>query len=384
MDKVELKREGFMFNFSKTRRFLLTYLSLVLPIASTPMGSALAQERVGAVYVNTNQATGNMIAAYARATNGALTLLGDFSTGGNGAGSGIDPLASQGALALTSDGVFLFAVNAGSNTIAAMRVTKTGLQFLGKIVSGGTKPTSLTIHKNLLYVLNAGGTPNITGYTIQTNGSLTFVSHSQQSLPGGTAALPTQISFSPDGSFLVVPERGDNNFDVFPVQSTGVTSSPVVSSSIGKAPFGFGFTLNGTMVVSEAGVSGTVSSYIIAPSGNLIPVSRSIPDTQSTPCWVAIPDPGNVAFVVNNGSASISSLDIASDGTLTLANGIAGSTGSSSSPIDEALSAYNQFLYVIDPPNGSISAFSVGSDGSLTSIPGVTGLPPSSQGIVAQ
>jgi len=76
--------------------------------------SVLTAQTTGGVYVNGNSAP-NKVWSYARAADGTLTLAGSFGTGGTGAG--ITHLDSQGSVALSQDGKFLFAVNAISNDI---------------------------------------------------------------------------------------------------------------------------------------------------------------------------------------------------------------------------------------------------------------------------
>ena len=370
------------------RRRLLGCGILSFGLAFAASSGALAQERPGAVYVMTNQATGNAITAFARAANGALTPHGTFSTGGLGFGSGTDPLGSQGALALSAEGHFLYAVNAGSNDISVMAATRRGLTLVGKVAAGGTEPVSLALHKNLLYVLNAGGTPNISGFTIRRDGMLVGLQGSQQPLTGGTSAAPAAIAFSPDGNFLVVSEKGTNLIDTYAVLGTGLPSAPLSNSSQGVTPFGLAFALSGTLVTSEAdgGVAGagSASSYTLSPTGSLVVSSGSVADTQTAPCWIVITDDGRLAFASNTASATISSYTLAANGDLALAKAIAGNTPAGGAPIDMALSSYDRFLYVINSAQGSVSAFAVGADGSLASLPGVTGLPLSAQGIVAQ
>ena len=63
-----------------------------------------------AVYVQTNDAAGNEVLAFARRSDGGLTPLGRFATGGRGTGQ--PHLASQSSLALTDDGRHLLVVNA--------------------------------------------------------------------------------------------------------------------------------------------------------------------------------------------------------------------------------------------------------------------------------
>src|SRR2546422_9908879 len=142
---------------------------------------AAAADAPGAVFALTNQVAGNSVATFARAADGRLTWAGSVATGGTGPGSG---LGSQGALALSDDGRWLFAVNAGSNDISAFRVGPAGLSLTSLAGSGGTRPISLTVHGSLLYVLNAGGDGNISGFTVGADGALAAISGSSRKLSG--------------------------------------------------------------------------------------------------------------------------------------------------------------------------------------------------------
>ncbi len=116
-----------------------------------------------AVYTLTNQVAGNAVAVFNRAADGTLSAAGTVATGGTGTGAG---LGSQGAVALSDDGRWLFAVNAGSNDVSVLRVRRSGLSLASRTPSSGTLPISLTVRENVLYVLNAGGAGNITGFTV--------------------------------------------------------------------------------------------------------------------------------------------------------------------------------------------------------------------------
>src|SRR5437660_7834359 len=142
---------------------------------------AVAADAPGAVFALTNQVAGNSVAIYVRAADGTLTWAGSVATGGTGAGSG---LGSQGALALSDDGRWLFAVNAGSNDISAFRVSPRGLTLTSRVASGGVRPISLTAHGDVLYVLNAGGDGNISGFTVGGGGALTAIAGSTRPRSG--------------------------------------------------------------------------------------------------------------------------------------------------------------------------------------------------------
>lgn len=350
--------------------------------------SGLATGHTGNVYVPTNQPTGNSVMVFHRDAAGILTFVGSVASGGVGAGTGADPLGSQGAAVLSADNRLLFAVNAGSNSISVFAISGDQLTLLGTVPSGGTLPVSLTVRDNLLYVLNAGGTPNISGFTIQpATNQLAPLPGSTQNLPGGAAAGPAQVGFSPDGSVLIVTEKGNNQIDTFVVDENGLAHPGISFPSSGTTPFGFAFSQDNVLVVSDAGSgAGTaaVSSYNIDPNGDVIVVTPALGDTQSAACWLVVPQNGRFAYTANAGSGTISSYAVAEGGNLSLFNVAAASTGAGSTPTDTALSNNSQFLYVRNGGNGTISGFQVEPDGSLTSVTTATGLPAGAQGIAAR
>jgi 6-phosphogluconolactonase (cycloisomerase 2 family) len=130
-----------------------------------------------------------------------------------------DPLASQGALIISHGNRFLLAVNAGSNEISVLKIRKNELEIVDVVSSGGIRPISLTLHDDLLYVLNEGGTPNITGFDFDEDGTLTPLAGSTRPLIDGGAADPAQIGFSHDGDLLVVTDKSGNRLNT----SNGMT-----------------------------------------------------------------------------------------------------------------------------------------------------------------
>jgi 6-phosphogluconolactonase len=349
--------------------------------------------RAGGVYVLTNQVV-NEVAAFRRTAKGMLTFAGMFPTGGagdpvpQGTDPATDPLASQGALIKSNGNRFLFAVNAGSNQISVLKIKKNELAMVDLVDSGGIRPISLAFHDGLLYVLNEGGTPNITGFTVAGNGTLTPLAGSTQPLIGGAAADPAQISFSSDGSLLVVTEKAGNRIDTYMIDDDGLPSAPIDNASNGMTPFGFAFNNSDTLIVSEA-FGGTpnasaASSYSAPDSGVLSVVSGSVPNSQTASCWVVIPNNGKFAFVSNTGSGTISSYRIGEDGTLTLLESVAADTGMGSSPIDMTLSNNSRILFVHAAGSQSVVAFKVKPNGSLTMVDTAGGLPLGAQGIAAK
>src|SRR5262249_14604894 len=172
---------------------------------------------------------------------------------------------------------------------------------------------------------------------------------------------------------------------------------PTISQSPGPALptfFGFAFDMRGHLLVTEgfgsatsipAGAQGALSSFTIASSGQLMPISSHVGDGGTAACWIALePITGRFAYVANNLSASISSYTVGTTGTVTLLNGIAAS-GAGPNDVAVAVEGRTSFLYVVDAATGTLGAFRINGDGSLTAITGGAGLPVgrSAQGLAA-
>jgi 6-phosphogluconolactonase len=362
---------------------LAAALSIALP-AST--GSATAADgAVRAVYTLSNAASGNAVLVFDRSNDGTLSPAGAFATGGLGTGSG---LGSQGAIVLSENGRWLYAVNAGSNEISTFVVREHRLLLASKVKSRGVAPVSLTVARNLLYVLNAGDethAANIVGFRLGVHGSVSALAGSRRSLSGPSVG-PAQIQFNPDGRLLVVTEKETNLIDTYVVGRNGLASGPNVEPSAGATPFGFDFDRRGHLIVSDAfgGARGAsaLSSYSLSRDGALTTITPLARDGQTAACWVVTTKNGRYAYTTNTGSANVSSYVVGHDGSLSLLAAVAGTTGAG--PIDAALSGNSGFLYTVNSEAQTISAFAVQEDGALTPMPGVGGLPAGAAGLAAQ
>jgi 6-phosphogluconolactonase (cycloisomerase 2 family) len=361
----------------------LLMAAALLPLLMFTTQTAQAQGRTGDVYVLTNQAAGNSVKVFHRDASGRLTFVNTVASGGNGAGTGPDPLESQYPVVLSQDNRLLFAVNAGSDSISVFAVYGDRLSLLQTIGSGGTLPTSLTVLDGLLYVLNAG-TPNISGFIIDpATNHLVPLPGSTQGLPGGAAAAPAQVSFRPQGGVLVVPEKGTHMIDTFTLDDQGVaqpgTSFPAYSTGI--TPFGFDFAHRNVAIISDAAASSGLSSYRVEEDGSLEVISPFVEDGQTAACWVVVTKDGKFAYTSNSASNTISSYSVSPDGSLALLEVVA---GSGPVPVDMALSNNSKFLYARNAGDGTITGFRVKADGSLMPVNTVGGLPSGAAGIIAR
>ena len=335
----------------------------------------------GAVFAMSNATADNQVVAYRRAADGRLTRAGTTSTRGRGIGTDLD---TTGALRLSADRRFLYAANAGSNEVTVFSVNGTGLTFLQK-VPAGDQPNSLTLHGNLLYILNGSVAGNgIRGFRVAGDGRLAPLPNSFRAL-SSPIAVPGQVQFSPDGRALLVTQktsnvllRPQNAIDVFTVASGGLASAvPRRVASAGLRPFSLDFRGDGTLVVVEAANAApgktTSSSYRLRSGGGLSVISDAVGNGQTDGCWVVITRDGRYAYTSNFGSGTISSYRLGSSGELRLLEGRAASTGAGSQPVDLALSADGRFLYLLAAGLGGVAAFRIDEGGGLAPRGTVTG-----------
>src|SRR5207248_10974015 len=189
----------------------------------------------------------------------------------------------------------------------------------------------------------------------------------------GDGADGAQIALSPDGRTLVVTERGTNSISAYAIDERGYADGPATIPSAGQTPYGFDFTGEGALVVTEAfgGAIGkaAASSYSVAAPGTLKPVSGSVADTRSEVCWAAVTKDDRFVYVTNFGDGTISSYAIADDGGIELAEPVAASTRLGEAGIrDEALSSNGRFLYALDADAQKVHGWDVGADGRLAGV----------------
>jgi 6-phosphogluconolactonase (cycloisomerase 2 family) len=187
---------------------------------SAPSDSAMQADAgipTSVLYVETNDITpgANAILGFSRAADGSLTPLpgSPFPIGGTGVGNptqGLGPDDSDQEILASPDHTRLFAVNAGSNTIAVLDIHPDG--SLSPVAgspfpSGGISPVSVGLSGSFLYVVNqdedpaqdaSAGTPNYTAFTVGAAGRLTAIAGS--TVTAGKS--PSVALVSADGKLL--------------------------------------------------------------------------------------------------------------------------------------------------------------------------------------
>lgn len=381
------------------RKIRKTLLAAVLVLGA----SIAAYAGPGNLYVASNATSGNQIAVLKRDHDGHLTVSGTYATGGLGSGVGLvippDPLGSQNSLWLSKYHNWLYAVNAGSNQISVFKVQDDKLSLLEVVPSGGRFPVNFTTKGNLLYVLNAAGGGNVTGFRVGYDGKLKPIPGSTRLLHVNTPDVgsqpdvlrsPTQALFSPDGDWLVVTTK---NFDAvgtiqrFAVNDDGLLSeTPLVTPSQDRLTFGFLFDRRGHLLVTE-GVHGLVASYRLEENGALDPIGRSAPNGQLATCWIDATK--KFVYVSNTLRDNLTGYRLERDGQLNIldANGVSFSVGQGYGPIDLKVSPDERFLNLVNSGSGTVSTFRIDPlDGHLTQVSDIPVFPPLSgmQGLATE
>ena len=359
----------------------LCFLGLWVLAAPGAGASTSGPRVVGAVYTQTNSPSGNSVVVFNRFANGKLKKRQSVSTGGKGStqsvgcGPGCPILDSQTAVVVSKSGKFVFAVNAGSDTVTSFRKTPSGLKRVSQVSSGGKMPESLALHGNLLYVLNVAtengtSTGNIYGLRISSSGKLSPVGSSRplaNLAPPDHSADPRAMDFKPNGKVIVVTELAagfmgtgpPGRIDTFVVGSNGKAGPAVAHPTSDALPFGFAFDNRGHVVVSQirspaGNVDGSISTYKVTDSGGVTPIDTK-PSSGILPCWVAVSSDGRYAYLVNTGAghpAPVTRFRVGSTGALTPLSPPAASRSGEFARTDAAFSRGSTFLYVLAPKVG--------------------------------
>jgi 6-phosphogluconolactonase (cycloisomerase 2 family) len=252
---------------------------------------------------------------------------------------------------------------------------------LQTVPSGGVFPVSVTASHGLLYILNAGGSGNVTGYRINPIGLLTRLPGASRDLGLSNLArpqfltAPADIAINPDGRHVVVTTKANNQIDVLNIDH-GRLSAPVENTSASAVPFAVAFDPEDRLVVANAGNS-SVSSYLIRRDGTLQTVTSGVEDGQAALCWLV--GVGGTFFGGNAGSSSISAFAVDGRGHVSLTGSpdgvVARTGGGTGGTIDLAITTDRQLLYAENSFAGSVEGYRIKADHTLQLVSTATGLP---------
>jgi len=389
---------------------------------SAPAGAVDSENPIGAVYVASNEFSGNRILTFLVSPDGSLTPAGPgVSTGGLGSGPyslGFpvtdDPLASSNSLIVDQEHKLLFAANAGSDEVSVLAIDPQGLTLVDLEPSGGIFPVSLAFRDGTLYVLNAVDN-SLAVFHVDDGGQLTLlqVCPLPDLPPGADPILPgdenhspqpvnsqtvSQVGLSPDGRKLVVVSKEGaliENFPLPPLLGNGriyvydldnhdhtvrcgdptITVLPSNSQDDWKWPFSFAWSQEGQLLLTEVfgaetSLAGSaVSSFQLRSDGSLTPISVSVGNGQGAMCWIVCS--GAHAYATNFANDNLSSYSVAPTGEVTLADSMAITFGPGFQefPIDMVLTRDGRFIYQLTPGSAHVRPFEIDrSTGALTAL----------------
>lgn len=266
----------------------------------------------------------------------------------------------------------VFAVNAGSNTLSMLSISKsdpTKLQMVGAPVAlPGEFPNTVAASgkNNLVCVGTTGAKAGVSCSSFSAQGlgkmdGLRAFDLGQSTPPIGPTNTVSQVFFSGDESMLFTTVKGDpavNNtgfLSMFPIEQQRGAAACLSTKDVRSSPEGtavlFGSsTIPGSnnLFVTDAAFGAAVLS--MDKNGQATVAGKQAIDGQKATCWATVSDATKSAFVTDvgvNRVVEMSLKDASIIKELTLDNGDPGL-------ID--LRAAGSFVYALSPGNGTTSS----------------------------
>lgn len=275
-------------------------------VGTTPRALAISKDTQFLYVANSGSSN---VSVFKIGTTGGLTLVAQKEGPSKPVGAGI---SSPIALAVAPNGLFLYVANSTSNTITVFQVDSSGLLTLvpeagpstNPISSGGTGLSAMALSSNgqFLYVTN-GASSNIAVFRVEPSGLLTLIppAPSNPTPTGGTT--PNGLAVGADGAHLYVA-NGSGTISVFAIGSTGLLTlvpfpgagqNPVPPPAAGLTPVALALSPDGQFLYVANHVNslsgGSVSAYTIVPgTGALVPVTQLLGNpfpAQNSPSAIA-------------------------------------------------------------------------------------------------
>lgn len=295
------------------------YLSLLL-IFGIFAATALAQNT--AVYVESNRADHNSILAY-KNKGGTLTFLGEFPTDGKGIfdlSLKLGPFDSDQNLLTNKEGTVLYAVNGGSDTVAAFQIGNDGkLTTLqgSPFSSEGTDPVSIGIARDTLAVVNKAmdpsrpnlNQPKYTSFSLAPDGSLE--SGPLSTLLAAVGSSPSQADISSGNRIVFDAQFLGGHLQSFLVDHDGSLISEdfkAVDTSAGPQPLGLWTHPARPILYAGFTSMNRLAVYTFDSTGHLNFV-RTVPNSGKAICWIRSNATGRRLYTANTGDSSISVYD---------------------------------------------------------------------------
>jgi 6-phosphogluconolactonase (cycloisomerase 2 family) len=263
--------------------------------------------------------------------------------------------------------VFAFSINQTTGALTA----------IGAGVPTGATPVDVLVTPNdkFVYVINSSTTGSVSAYSIGATGALTAITGPTTVLNG-----PQFSAIDPTGTYLFVPDSGDNTIVTFTIGSDG-TLTAGTPFSVASAQFLDAVAVDPTSkflyVVDSSTPTGNLFALSIGAGGALtatINGGAGYP-LGVTPFGVAVDPTGTIVAVANNVDNTISVFTAAADGSLTADNLVEASGGPGLLVFENGTAEANSTVSAVVAANittstttGTLSAYTVDSTGVLTAV----------------
>lgn len=340
------------------------------------------------VYTQTNDST-NAVVGFRRDQLGNLTPVpgSPFATGGTGVfdPAGIlGPFDADQQLAVDRDRFLLFAVNAGSNTIAVFHIVPENGSLVpvqgSPFPSGGINPISVGVRGDQLVIINQnqnqanpasvnGRTPNIVTRHITFEGGLVeLLDDTSFPLPQGSS--PSQALTTNTGPFVFDPEFAPPAqaptkppFPVGTLASYRLSPTGKLTPTSGNPPAFTSTAAPGVLTASPlgsfaspvarelyVGVTGqsALATFTWDHEGN--PSFQNLVPLKGTAvCWVRVNHAGTRVYTSNTGSHTVDTLDIVTNPSrpIDLSNSAAIGGPQGTATLELEVDPTDAFVYVV-------------------------------------
>jgi 6-phosphogluconolactonase (cycloisomerase 2 family) len=297
------------------------HIPLLLLLAIVLLGT-LAVAQTSAVYVESNRVDHNSILAY-RNSGGSLSLLGEFPTNGKGVfdlSLKLGPFDSDQSVLINAEGSVLYAVNSGSDTVAAFRIAANG--SLSAITgspfpSGGTNPVSIGIARDTLAVVNKAmdparpqlNQPSYTSFSLTPEGAFENGPLSTVLAPIGSS--PSQALTTSGRRLMIDAQFLGGHLQSLLLNHDGSLASEdfkAVDTSAGPQPLGLWAHPARPILYAGLTSSNRMAVYTFDSTGHLSFI-RSVANSGKAVCWIRSNATGTRIYTANTGDNSISVYD---------------------------------------------------------------------------
>lgn len=210
---------------------------------------------------------------------------------------------------------FLYAANKASNNISfysldPMTASNPGTLTYSSVQAAGSGISSLALHPNgqFLYATNSTAlTDNISFFDI--NSDTGVLNSGDRTYAARTN--PTELSLTPDGSYLFVVNRGTSDISSYSVNSTnGALTTINLSISTGANPEDLLIHPNGQFLYTLSVGAAGVYQYSITAAGVLAALTPASVATGSGPKKMVMTPNGKYLYVTNNTDNTFSAYSV--------------------------------------------------------------------------